>query len=114
MRPYNFYRGETIRLFLEAVGASAEEMAIVTGASATLKLALGDAVPPAETPASATFSVSASVPSGDDPGGWYFTLSKAVSEDLEPGLYVTTARLELAGGDADLVDPIFLRIREST
>lgn len=116
MTPYRFQRGETIVLALDAVGATAQDLEIVSGVSAVLKKTVnGDGVPPATAPAAATCTVSTRPPAGGADGGWLLTIDAASSAQLAPGTYVTNAALELgAGGSIEKTDALFIRIEEST
>ncbi|MBK8631375.1 MAG: hypothetical protein IPN84_14630 [Sphingomonadales bacterium] len=110
MTPYQFQRGETIALALDAVDGDPTDVTLI---AAQLK-----AVPPGRTsvppgePASASFSVSMRAASDDAPAGWTLIIPAATSAGLVPGLYLADARLTLADGVIQ-TEPVAIRLRQA-
>lgn len=93
---FRITRDRTFAMKLRATATEGEDpgdLALAT-CEAVLKKAV-DGKPPAPTaPAAATFTVT----QDDDLPGWALSLTPDVTDDLEPGLYVTDARVVLANG----------------
>ena len=110
MPPFQFQRGETISLALDAVTG---DPLTVTAIDAVMK-----AVPPGRTgvpdnaPVAATFSIAPRAASGEIPPGWTLSINASVSAALTPGAYLADARLEVAGG-VIVTEPVALRIKSS-
>ncbi len=101
-------RGETYSLALEAIEGD------LTGATAraNLKPALNGGAPPDATPATAAFTASKVDEVTPDGGpGWIFTLSPTQTTALAPGSYVADARVTLASGFVDQVDPVRIAVK---
>ncbi len=109
MVPFQFARGETIGLALDALEG---DPALVTGVAARLKpVGPGGSAVAAGAPVAASFAVTARAAAGDEPAGWTLTIDAAASAGLTPGLYRADARLEVAGGVV-ITDAVSLRIVE--
>ena len=109
MVPFEFARGETIGLALDAVEG---DPALVSAVTAALKLVgAGGTVVAAGTSVAALFAVTSRAAAGDEPGGWTLTIDAPASAALKPGLYRADARLEVAGGVV-ITDAVSLRIVE--
>jgi hypothetical protein len=110
MTPYNFQRGETILLALDALSG---DPASVTDISAAMK-----ALPPGRTsvdagaPAAAVFAITPRAALGDIPAGWNLTLAAASSALLAPGTYLADAKITVAGG-VIITDAVAIRIQPS-
>lgn len=104
---FEFARGETIGLALDAVEG---DPAAVTGVTAALK-SVGPGGSVVAGGLATSFAVSARAASGDDPAGWTLTIDAAASAGLKPGLYRADARLAVGSG-VIVTDAVCLRIVE--
>jgi hypothetical protein len=107
MVPFEFARGETIGLALDAVEGDAGG---VTAITARLKPVGPGGSVVAAGPGLA-FAVAARAAAGDDPAGWTLTIDAAASAGLRPGLYRADARIEVGSGVV-ITDGLSLRIAE--
>ncbi|HEX8444068.1 MAG TPA: hypothetical protein VF631_10535 [Allosphingosinicella sp.] len=107
MVPFEFARGETISLALDAVEGG---VAGVTSVTAKLKV-VGPGGSVVSSGLGTAFEVSARAAAGEDPGGWTLTIGAAQSAALKPGLYRADARMEIGSGVV-ITDAISLRIIE--
>jgi hypothetical protein len=109
MAPFEFARGETISLALDAVEG---DPASVSAVAARLKpVGAGGTVVAAGAAVAASFAVTSRAAAGDDPAGWTLTIGAAESQALKPGLYRADARIEIGSGVV-ITDAISLRIVE--
>jgi hypothetical protein len=96
MVPFEFARGETISLALDAVEG---DPALVSAVTAALKpVGAGGTVVVAGPQAAALFVVSLRAAAEDDPAGWTLTIGAAESQALKAGLYRADARIEMGAG----------------
>lgn len=110
MTPYIFQRGETISLALDALSG---DPLTVGDISAVMKaVAPGRTSADESTPIAAAFEIVPREADGETPAGWTLTIPASVSSNLQPGSYVSDARLEIAGGVV-ITDNIALRIKQS-
>ena len=109
-----FYRGESIVIVLEAVGATPTDLAAVASVDAVLKTAIRGAAPNAAARVAATFAVEPFVAAGELGPGWTLRLSAAQSAALAPGVYVTNAAVTYEGGEVEKTDALLLQIDQAT
>ena len=107
MVPFEFARGETIGLALDAVEG---DPGGVTAVTAKLK-AVGPGGSIVAAGPAVAFAVSGRAAVGDEPAGWTLTVDAAASAGLRPGLYRADARLEVGSG-VIVTDGVSLRIVE--
>ena len=93
-RNWSFARGEDIILQLEAVSGDATQVSEI---SADLKRAAAGRVPGAEIAIAASFAIEFAPAEGNDPAIWTLRVPGAVTATLEPGVYMTDARLVVNG-----------------
>ncbi len=109
MVPFQFARGETIGLALDALEG---DPALVTAVTARLKpVGPGGSAVAAGTPAAASFAVTPRAAVGDEAAGWTLTVDASASAALKPGLYRADARLEVGSGVV-VTEAVTLRIVE--
>lgn len=106
---YIFRRGETITVSLDAVGG---DPTLVSEVVALLKLTPPRGQTWDDAPTAATFAVASRAASGDVPAGWLLTIAANVSAGLEPGNYMTDAKLTVSGG-VIVTEPLKIQIRPS-
>jgi hypothetical protein len=108
MVPFEFARGETIGLALDAVEG---DVSGVTSVTARLK-AVGPGGSVVSAGPAVAIAVSARAAVGDEPPGWTLTVDAAASAGLRPGLYRVDARMEVGSG-VIVTDGVTLRITEA-
>lgn len=93
---FRLTRDRTFAMKLRARATEGEDVGDLALATceAVLKKAVDGKPPAPSAPAAASFAVT---PDNDLPG-WVLTLTPDMTDDLEPGLYVTDARVVLASG----------------
>lgn len=103
---YTIRAGETLRLQLVRVSG---DLSIVQSIASVMKKAgPKGSVPPASTPAVATFQIETKA------DGWDLVIPASVTEDLEPGYYVADAELQLVGGgDIMQTEYVTIEIKQS-
>lgn len=110
MTPYNFQRGETISLALDAVSG---DPLSVTAISAVMKAVTpGRSSVNAGAPVAATFTLTPRAAAGDIPPGWTLTIPAVISAGLIAGAYLADAKLSVAGG-VIVTESVAIRIKES-
>jgi hypothetical protein len=110
MTPYNFQRGETIALALDAV--SGDPLSVVAISAAMKAVMPGRTHIHAGAPIAALFSVAPRIAVGDVPPGWTLTIPAAVCASLSSGTYLADAKIEVSGG-VIVTETVALRIKES-
>ncbi|VXC63720.1 conserved hypothetical protein [Sphingomonas sp. AX6] len=113
MPPYVFQRGETIAVVLEAVGATAQDIAGIE-VTAVLKRAIAQRAPAANIEAVAEFDVSDIASGSEVDPGWLLRIDAATSATIAPGVYITNGVLTLPGGDVEKTEPLLIQIEEAT
>ena len=109
-RPYEFSRGETIALAIDAV---AGDPATVTAATAVLKpLRPGQNTLDAGAATAAQFTMTVRSAAGDIPAGWNLIINAATSSTLPAGRYFADARLVI-GGAVIISEGVQIRISDS-
>lgn len=92
---YNFHRGETIVVALDAVSG---DVAIVSEATAKIRRLNARRDGFATGAAASAMTVSPRPASGDVPAGWDISMSGAATANLAPGHYGIEAQLIVGGG----------------
>lgn len=117
MASCSFAIGETIRIGIEALGATNDDLIAAT-CTASLKAAIetvgGWTVPPGTSPAVATFAVVARSASSDIGPGWDLMIAPDISAALVAGTYVTNAVITVASGLVVKTAPLFITIAQAT
>jgi len=109
-----FYRGESIAIVLEAVGAAPADLAAVAVVTAALKTAVRGSAPNAAARTAAALAVEPFAGNDDVAPGWTLRLSAAASAQLAPGTYVTNAVITYADGTVEKTDPLVIQIDQAT
>lgn len=106
----NHIRGETISFGLRALDPPYDGTETVT--CAVKKARNGVQVPPVSEPVVLIASVDFVAGSDDTPAAWVFGLTPEQSASLEPGEYITDAKVVYANGTVDYTKPLAMRISE--
>lgn len=106
---YTFQRGEPIVIGRQVVSGDPAGFTV----AALLKKTAGQTVPPAATPAIATFTPSFTPAAGQNPARWLLTIPAETCATLAPGFYAVDARFEVSGEVVEVTGPAFVRIVES-
>lgn len=106
---YQFDRGETIILALDAV--SGDPTTATPIAAHVRPLSGAQMRPSATAPSSASFTITPRSAAGDDPAGWTLTIDAATSATLDAGAYYADMMFTI-GGSTFITDGVMLNILE--
>lgn len=110
---YKIQRGEPIVVGWEVLEGDPAGFMV----AAQLKPCRGQVVPPADTPAVATFDAVFEPAQGSGPSAqkprWIFTIPGEVTQGFAPGHFVFDIRFSLAGETVLITDPAFVTLVES-
>ena len=110
MATLNHVRGETITFGLRALDPPYDGTETVS--CAVKKARNGVQVPPVSEPIVLIASVDFVAGSDDTAPAWVFGLTPEQSASLEPGEYITDAKVVYANGTVDYTRPLAMRISE--